>query len=125
MSVNGAKCRNYHDLASCYITSTAGAPVYSLPLPTSSEAPLGTMARDGPTPCRRRGGPEAPPPVFAPRRPPLCRHIEQVSFRMSQTQTKAVKKARALRYASKCVRTVIHRTGTAAEVIGPLSPGYR
>ncbi len=37
----------------------------------------------------------------------------------------SVKKPRALRYESKCVRRVIHRTGTAAEVIGQLSPGVR
>ncbi len=32
---------------------------------------------------------------------------------------------RALRYASKKTRTVVHRTGTAARVIGPLEPGVR
>ncbi|MCP4243937.1 MAG: hypothetical protein GY772_25585 [bacterium] len=32
---------------------------------------------------------------------------------------------RALRYESKKVRTVAHRTGTAAKVIGPLAPGDR
>lgn len=32
---------------------------------------------------------------------------------------------RALRYASKKTRTVVHRTGTAAKVIGPLEPGIR
>lgn len=32
---------------------------------------------------------------------------------------------RALRYATKNRRLVAHRTGTAAEVIGPLAPGVR
>ena len=41
------------------------------------------------------------------------------------SKLKADKKPRALRYASQGVRRVIHRTATAAEVIGPLSPGVR
>ncbi len=32
---------------------------------------------------------------------------------------------RALRYATGQIRRVVHRTGTAAQVIGPLSPGVR
>ena len=39
------------------------------------------------------------------------------------SRLKADKKPRALRYASTGVRKVIHRTGTAAKVIGPLRPG--
>ena len=35
------------------------------------------------------------------------------------------KGARALRYATGTLRRVIHRTGTAAEIIGTLSPGVR
>lgn len=41
------------------------------------------------------------------------------------SKLKADKRPRALRYASEKVRKVIHRTGTAAQVIGPLSPGVR
>lgn len=39
--------------------------------------------------------------------------------------TKKLNRPRALRYESKGVRKVIHRTGTAAQVIGPLTPGIR
>lgn len=41
------------------------------------------------------------------------------------SRLKADKKPRALRYASERVRRVIHRTGTAAQVLGPLRPGDR
>lgn len=41
------------------------------------------------------------------------------------SKLKADKRPRSLRYASQNVRRVIHRTGTAAEVIGPLTPGVR
>lgn len=35
------------------------------------------------------------------------------------------KRPRSLRYATGRIRRVVHRTGTAAQVIGPLSPGVR
>ena len=41
------------------------------------------------------------------------------------SRLKADKQPRALRYASEKTRRVIHRTGTAAQVIGPLVPGVR
>lgn len=44
---------------------------------------------------------------------------------MTGVVSKPVKKARALRYSSRKVRTVAHRTGNAAETIGRLAPGDR
>ena len=41
------------------------------------------------------------------------------------SRLKADKQPRALRYASEATRRVIHRTATAAEVIGRLEPGVR
>lgn len=41
------------------------------------------------------------------------------------SRLKADRQPRALRYASENTRRVIHRTGTAAQVIGPLEPGVR
>ena len=40
-------------------------------------------------------------------------------------KTGAVARPRALRYRTGAVRRVVHRTETAAEVIGPLAPGVR